>query len=312
MRPKKTAKTAVKKQPLSPEARARIRTIVKNAGGFLAFAGVIAAVFFVSQRYVTRNITVTNQPPVIVMSNRPSWMGDALAQQIVDSVAPAVPMKTDDRQGLIDREKLLAVNPWVRKVNMVRRVYRDSPGDTIEVDCEFRAPIALVRWQEDFWYVDAAGVKLPERFNIEQVRQLLNAQGGPLMRVIDGVTTPPPIAGKIWSNGEIQAGLELLALVKEQSFAPDILSVDVSNYAGRQHPNESQLNLVTRENTQIRWGQPVSSKKFFAEARVDQKLNFLSNAKKTTGRIDMNLPWIDLRFDNPTVPSQQAQVEKEK
>jgi hypothetical protein len=58
----------------------------------------------------------------------------------------------------------------------------------------------------------------------------------------------------------------------------------------------------------VRWGQPPSSSAFFVEQRVNRKLEYLQQARQQTGRVDMNLQWIDLRFDNPTVPDQRGRA----
>ena len=257
--------------------QAQLRKVVGNTLAAILFVGVCGGAFHVSQRYVAR-ITQTEQPPAIVLADQPAWMSPALAEQIIGNVRPRTPFATDDQQMLADRVKLLQANPWVKQVHSVRRAYRDQPGDVIEINADFRAPVAIVRWQDAYWYVDSEGVRLPERLNAEQVTQLIQPGRSPMFRIIDGVATAPVTPGKPWPGGEVQAGIELIGLLADKTYADQIVKIDVSNYAGRISINESQINLVTREGREVRWGQPPSAKSFFNEQKVDRKLDYIEQA----------------------------------
>lgn len=305
--PKKTNKESKSlpakkpREPMSPETSAKIRRVVGHIIAGIAFGAVVGGGFLVSKRYVEQQVIISDVPPRVVMREQPQWMSDSLAEQILASVRPVTPVKADDHQVLVDRASLLSVNPWVKKVNAVRRAYGNQPGDVIEIDCDYRAPVALVHWQDKYWYIDADGVQLPDPLSPEQASRLIQP-GKSMFRIIDGIYKAPSGAGKAWQGGDLQAGIEMVALLADVEEVSDIVKIDVSNYSGRISPNESQINLVTRDRREIRWGQPPSSKAFFVEQKVDRKLEFLKQAKRTTGRVDMNQPWIDLRFDSPTVP----------
>ncbi len=300
-KPSAPARSKAPREPMSPETVAKIRRVVGHVAAGIAFGAICAGAFIVSQRYVDR-VARIDAPPAVKLKDQPAWMNQTLSEQILSSVRPSTPFAADDHQMLVDRAAILAANPWVKEVRAVRRVYENAPGDTIEIDCEFRAPVALARWQDAYWYVDAEGVRLPERLTAEQAARLIQPGQGTMFRIIDGIGKAPLAPGRPWPGGDVQAGIEMIALLANVHEADQIVKVDVSNFGGRINPNESQLNLVTRYNTEIRWGQPPSSKAFFVEQKVDRKLEYLREAKKQTGRIDMNRPWIDLRFDSPTVP----------
>lgn len=296
------------REPWSPEAKARVRKIAFHGVAAVAFSICCGAGFVVSQRYVDR-IARTEQPPAVKLVDRPAWMTDTLANQITASVRPNTPFTANDHQMLVDRATILSANPWIKEVRSVRRAYENAPGDVIEVDCQYRAPIALVRWQDAYWYVDAEGVRLPEKLSAQQVSTLIRPNGATqTFRIIDGVAQPPAAPGKAWPGGDVQAGIELIGLLSDPNYN-DILKIDVTNFGGRVSPNESQINLVTRYNTEVRWGQPPSSKAFFVEQPVGRKLDVLQQAKQKTGRIDLNQPWIDLRFDSATVPDKRASLD---
>jgi hypothetical protein len=301
--PKESKPEAVSKTRPStdPQTVFWVRRIIGHTLAGLALVGVVGGAFVVCKRYVEQRVILTDLPPRVVMKDQPKWMSDALAEQILSSIRPVTPAKADDHQLLVDRAALLANNPWVKKVKSVRRAYGNQPGDLIEIDCDYRAPVALVHWQDQYWYIDTEGVQLPDPLTPEQVSRLIRP-GQPMFRIIDGVAQPPSGPGRLWQGGDIQAGIEMVALLADVEEVNDIVKIDVSNYAGRISPNDSQINLVTRDRREIRWGQPPSSKAFFVEQRAERKLEFLKHAKRTTGRVDLNQPWIDLRFDSPTVP----------
>lgn len=294
---------------MTPEQKARLRKIILNTVGTFALAAAVGAGFVESKRYVER-ITATDAPPAVVLADRPAWMSDSLAAQIIDSVQPTKPSDPLEHATLRTEAATLAANPWVREVKSVRRTYQYGPGDVVLINCEFRAPVALVHWQDAYWYVDADGVRLPDALTVQQVRQLLPAGKTPAFRVIEGVAHVPAAIGKPWPGGDVQAGIELIALLDGKSFADQIAKIDVSNLGGRISPNDSQINLITRYGTEIRWGQPPSSKAFFVEQRVDRKLSVLAEAREQTGRVDMNMPWIDLRFDSPLAPDKRASLDR--
>ena len=70
----------------------------------------------------------------------------------------------------------LQANPWVRDVHFVRRVFGERPGDTLEIDCEFRAPIALVQWGDYYWLVDGDGMTLYTFDNDSKAKSNCNGQ----------------------------------------------------------------------------------------------------------------------------------------
>jgi hypothetical protein len=294
---------------MSPEAKARLKAIAFNGLCASLLGSICVGGFVVSNRYVERVERRETPPAVVLAGGPPAWMNPKIAEQVLSAAQPLVPSPATDRQALADRAVALSRSPWVRSVKSLRRTYGSAPGDVIEIDAEFRTPVAMVRWQESFWYVDADGVRLPERFNPSQVQQMTATGGRPLFRIIEGVAHFPEDVGKPWPGKDLRAGLELIALLSDKPYADQITRVDVANYDGRVNANESQINLITRYDTQVRWGQAPSSRAFFVEQRVDRKLDVLQQACRQTGRVDMNLPWIDLRFDSPTAPNQRASID---
>jgi hypothetical protein len=259
------------------------------------------------KNYVDHTLTFPHNPPRVVLKSRPAWMTDFLAEQIIASIAPNAPYSSFDQQFLARAYKTLITNPWIRHVNQIRRLYDHQPGDTIEIDCEFRAPVALVQWGEFYSLVDSEAVKLPEQFSLQQLKRIMfNNDGSVNIRLIQGVQRPPPIPGHPWQGDDLAAGLQMVGLLAGKPFAEEVLRVDVSNFAGRNDPAEAQLVLLTRDSTQIRWGRPPQAKDAFIEARWDRKLEFMQGLVQKYGRLDAGHPWVDLRLDRVYYPTTES------
>lgn len=296
------------KKPADPQRARAIRAVVMHTGGVVALVILLGCGFYFLREWVERRVVFPDRAPQISLKNRPAWMSDFLARQITIAVQPVGTRSTFDHQLLVDVTSMLKSNPWVRKVNLVRRAYGEKPGDTIEIDCEWRAPVALVHWQDYYWLVDGEGVKLPEQYTARQVPLVMrgNGAGRVDIRVITGVRQPPVESGRTWPGEDLVAGLDLVKALHGQPFADEVERVDVSNFAGRVNPKESQLTLVTKYNTEIRWGRPINSKDFFVEVPPAQKLAYMRQVWEQFHRVDANQPWIDIRFDKITYPSGAA------
>lgn len=268
------------------------------------FCGSVATVAVLMRNYVDRKVAVQTAPPQVVLKNRPAWMSDDLVRQIVKSIQPDKPRSTFDHQLVVETAEKLKTNPWVEKVNLVRRGFQKSAGDTLEIDVEYRVPAALVRWGEVYYLVDNAGVKLPEPYPKKAIDKIVHGRDGKVnIRVIEGAHSPPPDPGLPWKGDDLAAGLAMVKLLADQPFAQDIVAVNVENYARRKSPKEAQLVLKTRYGTEIRWGRPINAKDFFIEVSTEQKLASLMQIYRQYGRVDAKQPWLDIRFDKITYPA---------
>jgi hypothetical protein len=286
-----------------------IRRAIPHCLGVIVLTALLAVGFHCMRRYVERDIAFPDHPPRVVLKNRPPWMSDALAIQIATSVKPAGLHSAFDKQLLIDTANILKTNPWVKQVNEVRRAYGLKPADTLEIDCDYRAPIALVHWKDFYWLVDGEGVKLPEQFTTAQLPSIISGADQRLnIRVIEGVSQPPVESGKIWPGDDLVAGLDLVKILYGQNYADEIEKVDVTNFSGRVDAKEAQISLVTKFDTRIQWGRPINSKDAFVEVSPARKLQSLQQIYSQYHRVDGGRSWIDIRFDRITYPSGDATV----
>lgn len=167
---------------------------------------------------------------------------------------------------------------WVARVAQVRR-----SGDAVfRVSAAYRLPAAMVHQGKDYFLVDADGVRLPGVYRFD-----------PAMRVISGVTSPAPEAGKGWDGDEVKAGLATLAAISREPFARHIVGVSVDNYGGRRDRFAAHVELVTdRYGGRIQWGSPPGSEA--EETSVQEKLRLLRANFAETGRPDAHHAIIDI------------------
>ena len=291
------------KSAASAKKRRRVPGWARHGVAVGVFVAMLVAATVYTKRYVDQQVAAPTGPLNVVIKNKPVWMSDFLAQQIEQTV-PRESSSSFDRGLLEAAAKRLAANPWVDDVRSVRRVYGQRPGDTLEIDCAFRAPIALVQWGNYYWLVDGEGVKLPEQFTAAHVPMLVVGRDGHTnIRVIQGVRQPPPHTGETWSGQDLSDGLGLAKVLYGHPYTDALVAIDVANDQGRVDPREPQLVCRTKEMTEVRWGRPVNAEDALAEVPAEQKLDELRRIVKQYGRVDAGQPWVDLRYDKITYPT---------
>src|SRR2546430_9627723 len=210
----KKSKPIAFKKPLDPERARAARRVLLHTTAAALFAAVLIAAVALDRRYVENKLVPATEPAKVVLKNRPVWMSDFLAEQIERTARPHGTHSAFDHQLLVDTVALLQANPWIQEVRQVRRAYGQKPGDTIEVDCDYRAPVALVHWKDYYWLVDGQGVKLPEAFGQRHLSRIMSGQDHKMnIRVIEGVRQPPPESGARWAGDDLLAGVELVKLL---------------------------------------------------------------------------------------------------
>jgi hypothetical protein len=295
--------------PSAPTSARQIQRVLLHLLGVVALVGGMVYLVDVTRRYIELNVTGPVGPLRVALVNKPVWMSDFLAEQIAATV-PKNSSSAFDHDLLVTTADTLRKNPWVAQVRQVRRVYGDRPGDTLEVDCEFRAPVALVKWGEFYWLVDNDGVVLPEQFTQDNLDKItIGRDGRTAFRIIDGVRQAPPQSGKKWAGGDLAAGLDLVKLFYGKLYLDEVTGVNVSNYAGRVKRANPQLVLDTRYGSQIWWGRPLNTKDFFVEVSPARKLEILRAVVQQHGRIDAGQAYVDVRYDDFLVPTTQSATE---
>jgi len=258
-------------------------------------------------RFVDRRVVFPQKPPQLIMVDRPAWMSDSLADQIIKTAKPLGLHSVFDHQLLVDTTTSLQSCPWVKKVNAVRRLYEQTPGDTLQIDCDYRIPTALVKWADVYWLVDNEGFMLPASYSRQQLDRITMASDGKVnLRIVEGIAHAPMVPGELWPGDDLATGLDMARILANREYTEQITTIDVSNYAGRLDPRDSQVVLLTRFDTQIRWGRPPGSKDAFVDVPVAQKLLALQMMFNQYHRVDANQPWVDISFDQVRYPKEAS------
>jgi len=214
------AKPIALKKPLDVAALRLRRRIIYNILAIIFLISGSAFGFHVLRNHVEHDLVYPSAPPRVVLENRPAWMSDFLAEQISKLARPAGNHSAFDQQMLVDTYAILKSNPWIRSIKQVRRAYYEKPADTLEIDCDYRAPVALVKWGDYFWLVDGEGVKLPEAYTAQQVPQIVMGRDHHLsIRIIEGVKQPPAEPGYKWNGEDLAAGIEMVKLLFDKPYS---------------------------------------------------------------------------------------------
>ena len=308
------AKTASAENPRTLGARMLWVCLVRVLPILLVSAALLGG-YKLLRSTVERAYLFPKDPPKIVLLDRPAWMTDLLASQIERLARPAgisSPLDDSTLPGIADRLKQSA---WVKQVRQVRRVYREAPGDTIEIDAVYRQPMAMVKGPFDYYLVDTDGVLLPDVISPEDVRRVMYTDDGKInIRCIQGVQSPRPDYGQVWKGEDIRAGLDLAKLLQGKAYTDEIERIDVENLHGRVTNQLPQIRLYTcykktpaptdpkiDPHTEVRWGEPVDQD-FHVEIRPEMKLERLADFKQRFGRVDAGYSWVSIHMPQPTHP----------
>ena len=157
-------------------------------------------------------------------------------------------------------------NPWVRKVNYVRRAFPRR----IEISLELRRPLCGVESRGRYYVIDQDAVRLPLAYSNWPAASRR-------MPVVKGVQTPVPEEGDVWEDGAVKGAIETLRAInasKDVAKALDITVIDVSNHGGRVNPRASEVVVHTKASYEILWGR-APSRKCYGELTVNEKVRTL-------------------------------------
>lgn len=319
-------KSRAKKKPKRPtaeqlERRRRQYRFALQACLAAVVLGSLVVSYAALASHVRTQITVPDEPPRVVLSDRPAWMSDRIANDVATVLADVVGPRPSQLNPapLAKAHALLSANPWVREVRQVRRLRDEATGrDTLVIDCEWRTPVAIVRYGDaahpgDYRLIADAepegndgAILLPLRYTGDEIRAITQAPTASRtnLRVIDGVTMPPPEPGSLWLGAAVRAGVDMATLLHNDPGAADVTIIDVSGVSDPTQPNTrandySPIVLRTRFGTEIYWGRPPRSNDFLVEPRIDVKLSGLRVVREEFAHTGRYPTWVDLRYEPP-------------
>ncbi|MFW6065815.1 MAG: hypothetical protein ACOC9S_03255 [Planctomycetota bacterium] len=211
-------------------------------------------------------------------------------------------------------------DPWIREVKRVRK-YRGEAGDmgVVDVEAEYRRPVARAGCDGQYYYVDADGVRLPET----EVPKYLTEPDGRREYFTDPSRMPPdaepqrlhyivvelhrefdppePPVGQPWQSDALTEGLKLVERVLSEPYAGEITVVDVRNYRCREISNEPELTMFAQTGrqspTRILFGRfPEQGGDFIVSP--ERKFAYLDSFYSENGRLAGPARELDLRHDH--------------
>ena len=201
-----------------------------------------------------------------------------------------------------DVAKAYAASPWVRRVRSVRKVFPNS----LAADLELRAPYAVVASGTRRCCVDRDGVVLSP--SLYQLTPDLLDTLNPDVIVPDGL--PAPIAGYVWDDLTVKAGLKMVALCREQ-FGDQIAvqAVEIARAGDNAGGSAATAELVLDAGPRVQWGRVPLGPASPAEIATEQKAAALRTVVAREGNNLGRLRTINVRW-RPTLikPTRQGPV----
>jgi len=290
----------------------------------LALAGAVFGLGRLREQVIERSYSGPNGQAVVHVTKVPSWMPVSLASRVSDDITPPDANLSDEQLARHVYERAES-NPLVARATRVEvRPHEGRPGGVVEVDLEFRQPLARINYPGGCVYVDETGVCMPAALvpvyvvlvrdsPDGQVRQECYQALGEIRKewrdaarrihyvTIDGVAQKPPKDGVKFQSPDLQAALELIKLIRCRPYYAQIAVIDVRNFGCRISQNEPELRMVAQigqgRATDIRFGRlPRSAADCVVSPR--RKIWYLDDyADNHNGLLAGINSYLDLRYD---------------
>ncbi len=217
-----------------------------------------------------------------MLEHAPAWMTEGRKQELRGIVADQLRDDPVKNGGLRQAARNLEASPWVLPGG-VKQVKRLRDG-RVMVEAAYRQPLALISMGGLYYMVSDRGVLLPEIYTPAKVQYVD-------VPVIEGVQSPPPNVGEVWSGEDVVGGLALAQLPGLQPYMDQVRAIDVSRRDGR-----GRLRLALRtDEGQVIWGLPPNHPDAVIEPTIETKLKWLrAVAAKNQGQIDAHGATVDL------------------
>ncbi len=309
---------------MDPERRA---VLLRCVVWVVALTGITIGGVWGLKRLEPHVLVRSAEKPVelgVRLVGRPDWMPRAVMERIGRDM---VGQRTDyhDRNLTRDVYERAEADPWIRSVNRVRK-YRDGKSGLgiVEIDAEYRRPIARAGVGGRYHYVDTDGVRLPDSEVPLYVADVPDAVGGPRRKFVtdpaavpsgwsirqlhyivvelhEEFDPPAPAVGEPWNSGALEAGLKLVRRILDEPYAEEITVVDVRNHRNREISNEPELTMFAQAGrhrpTRILFGRfPEQGGDFVIPP--ERKFDYLDGFFSDHGRLTGLASELDLRHDN--------------
>lgn len=256
-------------------------TYATLAGWVVGIGGIIAAIAISVPRLLDRTAASHSTVPIkVVLANEPSWLPKDDRRAIELGVLKSLNGSPLDREGLQAARTVAEGSGWFDRVDQVRR----PDTGAVVVEGVWAVPFALVSDAQGEHLVDTKARLLPRSYAAGQ---------GPALLRIRGVTVPRPTQfGATWQGADLDAALEMAALIAARAWKNQIAGIDVTTFAA-----DGMVRLRTEAGCELVWGR-TPGHEGASEVPAHQKLAALQFLHDRYGRIDAGCEQaLDLRSD---------------
>jgi|GEM_PF-545840 len=212
-----------------------------------------------------------------------TWMPEQFQEQLLTTGMRALGGAPDplSREPLDRLGSAMAESGWFAGVPTIER----HENGKIMVKGLWRVPAAVVRVDDKDHLIswDARPMPVVYEQALSGLRVISGAALGPTLKP-DGTKD----FSKAWAGEDVEAAIELLALLVQQPYANQIAGIDLSMYASKKW-----LVIDTTMGTRIIWG-GRPSKPLNGECSTNHKLAKIEKLRREVGRIDAGVGAIEV------------------
>ena len=257
--------------------------LVTASVGFCTIAGL--ASYHLWQQHGDRILAQPQyrlNPSKLEVTEQPTWIHSDVKQNAL-TAGQLHEANLLDKELVLQVKQAFGVQPWVKRVLRVNKRY----PSTVEVDLEYRRPVAMVEVPagmfpgydyEGLLPVDEEGYLLPVEISEQEAQQFPKIGG------IDASPAGPP--GSPWGDPRIAAAAQIVRLLEDVWDPLELYKIDIP---GRQPAVEDSLGddfiLVTRKRRHYTWGS-APGQEHSGEDRAEQKAMGLKNFLEKHGSLD--------------------------
>ncbi|MGR3220552.1 MAG: cell division protein FtsQ/DivIB [Candidatus Anammoxibacter sp.] len=231
-------------------------------------------------KITTRNVSLT----------LPGWISEQGKEKVYDLVLSQREQNQFSRNLTDNIASAYKQNPLYKRVVSVKREFPNK----IKVALELRKPVAVIKSKRKRFLVDGSGVRLPAKYyNWPNSNEYS-------VNIVVNKLKDIPSNGKAWKDKRVLAGVDLVNFLRKNN-ADKLLaieSIDVSNVGKRFFTKKSDIILLTRSGTRIKWGCSTLCREL-NELSDAEKLRNLYSVARIAGKDFLNMEYVDVRWTKP-------------
>jgi hypothetical protein len=217
-----------------------------------------------------------------------TWLPESIKRNLIETVTLRLSPDPFDADSLDEAQWALRQSGWFPAPGPT---LTRKPGGVVEITGPWRAPAAVVRVGSVEHLVASRGELLPPEYRAGTAWPI---------RVIEGPWAGPPTdsagirrPGEAWVGGDVQAGLDLLALLRIGGGWAHVAGIDVSGFL-----EDNMLVIRTTEGAEIAWGGSPGSNTPGEQPDAEKLRRFtalLSNSAWVNAgrpRVDLYTPYV--------------------